>query len=1130
MKDVSLQNICWRIIADKGYPCTAHEVYQRVNIFLRTDNVKEYQVSEALGLLQEDGVIVLESNRWKLIKSPSPKQTPVSTPVKIGSSGSSGSRPKEVYHAPALDASFSATGGSARVGRWATFRRMIDYYLDCIEYTEMPQVRAYFERQDDTWVQLKSNIQWDRLHGGNPVAISQLSEKQAAFQRNRMQRDENQSLYIGYPVELVETRNGNRWLMPILLTPVKATDGDHSLLIKQDGVVMPNQKWLDDRFRKPDNRNAFLKFVGILNAEEDEDTVQGDRRVGVLAEKIGRYLGDRLKESIRLDSCSSPDWKTAEPGIYNTCILSVGGRYKYTKSLMSELRYIANDIPDEQLDQTALASLFPHQEVKGKSHVEGESPLLNNSFIAGVDPLNELQESSVRMALNLSMSAVTGPPGTGKSAVVRNIMVNMALRNRSVLFASKNHKALDAVEIPLNKLSKNGPLVVRSARQDWSNRQPLHKILKELLNRPFSDDSSEFEGQLGHLAAALEARELNRADQEVIIKQKEAREIVVDKKELVRSRLPLIWRSDLTKQRVHTLIDSLSKKELSSLFTIGRYSGLKKWFFLIFLSAKYKKAQVLCSSISNAFNHPDESIWEACEFWSEYFQYDCELADIDRQLKNLPDRNELNEAGSECRSKVNTYLTKCIDQLARGALVISDEERKGLSALRSALQTFGQTRLNSAFLEQSASIQKLFPLWASTSQSIKSTIPLVPGCFDLLIVDEASQCDIASSIPLMVRCKRAIVVGDPMQLQHVAQLQIQSDRDLLTAHQLMDNDLQRFSYRVNSLFDCVRSSVSGSNYVALREHYRSHPDIASIASDSFYQSALLVRTDPHEFKYSVRGETGIHWDDVVGEILRPGKGQGGVHVPAEREHIIKELLDLATLDFEGSIGVVTPFKAQKQRLLDEIHQQLKPSFIKKTELVVDTAHGFQGDERDVIFFSLCCGPDMPDGSRVFITKEGNLFNVAMTRARAALRMVGNLDWAISCDISFIEKCASRAVYNQTKPANEDELYQSPWEKKLHMALIDAGIDAVPQYPVAGRFLDLAVLTPIKLDIEVDGEAYHRTAGGGRKDDDIWRDEQMMSCGWKVCRFWVYQLSEDMDKCVGKIKMILENVEETGQLT
>ena len=48
---------------------------------------------------------------------------------------------------------------------------------------------------------------------------------------------------------------------------------------------------------------------------------------------------------------------------------------------------------------------------------------------------------------------------------------------------------------------------------------------------------------------------------------------------------------------------------------------------------------------------------------------------------------------------------------------------------------------------------------------------------------------------------------------------------------------------------------------------------------------------------------------------------------------------------------------------------------------------------------------------------------------------------------------------------------------------------MPQYPIAGRFLDLAILNPKKVDVEVDGETVHRTAGGGRKDDDYWRNLQ-----------------------------------------
>jgi very-short-patch-repair endonuclease len=73
--------------------------------------------------------------------------------------------------------------------------------------------------------------------------------------------------------------------------------------------------------------------------------------------------------------------------------------------------------------------------------------------------------------------------------------------------------------------------------------------------------------------------------------------------------------------------------------------------------------------------------------------------------------------------------------------------------------------------------------------------------------------------------------------------------------------------------------------------------------------------------------------------------------------------------------------------------------------------------------------------------------------------------------------------------------------------------------VAGRFLDLGVLSPHKVDVEVDGESVHRTAGGGRKDDDHWRDLQLESLGWRVCRFWVYELRENLGKCVERVKRV-----------
>ncbi|MHC1768169.1 MAG: AAA domain-containing protein [Verrucomicrobiia bacterium] len=228
---------------------------------------------------------------------------------------------------------------------------------------------------------------------------------------------------------------------------------------------------------------------------------------------------------------------------------------------------------------------------------------------------------------------------------------------------------------------------------------------------------------------------------------------------------------------------------------------------------------------------------------------------------------------------------------------------------------------------------------------------------------------------------------------------------------------------------------------------------------------------------------------------------------------------LAASGYRGTIGVVTPFRQQMIRLKDtfEASGSLAPDFMERVRFLASTAHGFQGDERDLILFSLCAGPEMPQGATIFLRENPNLFNVAVSRARAVLHVVGNRDWALNCGVSFVEKLARRTMPGfGSAPVNPREPYQSPWEKVLCDALRKGGLNPIPQYPIAGRCLDLAILSPRKIDVEVDGESVHRTAGGGRKDDDHWRDLQLQSLGWQVCRFWVYQLRQDLPACVARV--------------
>jgi very-short-patch-repair endonuclease len=146
-----------------------------------------------------------------------------------------------------------------------------------------------------------------------------------------------------------------------------------------------------------------------------------------------------------------------------------------------------------------------------------------------------------------------------------------------------------------------------------------------------------------------------------------------------------------------------------------------------------------------------------------------------------------------------------------------------------------------------------------------------------------------------------------------------------------------------------------------------------------------------------------------------------------------------------------------------------------------------------------------------------------------LHVVGNRDWALACGVSFIEKLARRTLPNvRDSVIAKRESFQSPWEKILAEALQEAGITIIPQYPIAGRFLDLAIVSSGKIDVEVDGESVHRTASGGRKDDDHWRDLQLQSLGWKVCRFWVYELREDLPRCVQKVAELLSQPLEPAE--
>lgn len=284
-------------------------------------------------------------------------------------------------------------------------------------------------------------------------------------------------------------------------------------------------------------------------------------------------------------------------------------------------------------------------------------------------------------------------------------------------------------------------------------------------------------------------------------------------------------------------------------------------------------------------------------------------------------------------------------------------------------------------------------------------------------------------------------------------------------------------------------------------------------SETFYGRQLNILTPEGEIRPPPKTRPGFHWTHIEGPLT---KAPTGCKSRSEADAIAVHLSELLVKQaYEGTVGVVTPFAHQAEELMRRIERVVPYEALKRVQLIASTIHKFQGDARDVMLFSLCVGPDMSRGARYFVKENGRLFNVAVSRSRAVCHIFGNLHYARTCGIDHITRLAKHVDRTaEQRPKRSDNIFESPWERRLYDALVARGLKPIPQFPLASRRLDLALFKdPVKLDVEVDGERAHRDPEGLRKSSDLWRDHQIRGLGWKVRRFWVYELREDMEGCV-----------------
>ncbi len=285
---------------------------------------------------------------------------------------------------------------------------------------------------------------------------------------------------------------------------------------------------------------------------------------------------------------------------------------------------------------------------------------------------------------------------------------------------------------------------------------------------------------------------------------------------------------------------------------------------------------------------------------------------------------------------------------------------------------------------------RLVPCWLASPESVSAMFPLTAGLFDLVIFDEASQCFAENGLPAVARGKQVVVAGDSQQLRPSDLYRIQLDTSLAVSE--ADSEITPVELEVESLLELAAQSLP---QVSLTGHYRSRsPELIDFSNQHFYGNKLTLLPNFADLSQTPgENSAAIRYQNVSGTWQQNTN-------PAEADAVIELITQLATELPGRSIGVVT-FNYQQQHLIQEKLETSVSALPPRVQAsagemtFVKNIENVQGDERDVIIFSVGYAPDergklaMQFGS-LNALGGANRLNVAVTRARERIHVVTSL--------------------------------------------------------------------------------------------------------------------------------------------
>lgn len=366
---------------------------------------------------------------------------------------------------------------------------------------------------------------------------------------------------------------------------------------------------------------------------------------------------------------------------------------------------------------------------------------------------------------------------------------------------------------------------------------------------------------------------------------------------------------------------------------------------------------------------------------------------------------------------------------------------------------------------------RVAPIWITTAQAPQA-VPLEPDLFDIVVIDEASQCTVTNLLPLLYRGKSLVILGDDKQLPAIATIQETEEATLAQRFQV-EHFLYLIGHTENDVYRAATQSLPGrrGDVITLTDHYRSHPLIIGFSNRHIYTQQLELKKDPDQNK-RLPLASGVHRRSVQGYARRGDYGQSWINEP-EADMVLQLINEITNYDHRSlSLGVVTPFAAQKEYLRARVDGTEFAN-----NVLIDSAYGFQGDERDVIIFSPVVARGITESACRWVQHPPNLINVAITRAREALIVVADFDYCLRLEGMLRELARYCNDIQRLRESSQAELELFSWmmlkglNPHVHPRIGDLEVD-----------FGLRTRSGRRLVVEIDGNQHQNTGESDKARD------------------------------------------------